>query len=223
MSDFSLMDAIKCRIFKLPRVPIADNITGEDMPVFRNLWEGIRTKMPKRGPGKAGSLDPLRTPLEFQTALEGLYGHYAKKFDRWSKQGIRVPPCFVGVCNDTSTSKLVYDFISGFEREDEDGPGKPENIRLELFRNFDEHDQPYARPQTLRIDSKQLEADELRDDKSRSVAKNEIERFRWEVRNRTNDASQADSLTDEDLLREVIETAGKPGRLGESIRCVVSV
>ena len=39
MSDFSLMDAIECGIVKLPRVPVADNIPGEEMPMFRNLWE----------------------------------------------------------------------------------------------------------------------------------------------------------------------------------------
>ncbi len=32
-----------------------------------------------------------------------------------------------------------------------------------------------------------------------------------------------DKVTDQDLLREVLNTVGKPGRLGESIRCVVSV
>ncbi len=38
MSDFSLMDAIECGIVKLPRVPVADNIPGGEMPRFRNLW-----------------------------------------------------------------------------------------------------------------------------------------------------------------------------------------
>ena len=47
MSDFSLMDAIECGIVKLPRVPVADNIPGAEMPMFRNLWEHIRTEMPK--------------------------------------------------------------------------------------------------------------------------------------------------------------------------------
>ena len=49
MSDFSLMDAIECGIVKLPRVPVADNIPGAEMPMFRNLWEHIGKKMPKRG------------------------------------------------------------------------------------------------------------------------------------------------------------------------------
>jgi type III restriction enzyme len=80
MSDFSLMDAIECGIVKLPRVPVADNIPGGEMPKFRNLWEHIRTAMPKKGRGKAEHLDPLSLPVELQTALEALYGHYQKTF-----------------------------------------------------------------------------------------------------------------------------------------------
>src|SRR5690349_6058688 len=68
MSDFSLMDAIESGIVKLPRVPVADNIPGEQMPMFRNLWEHIRTKMPKKGRGKGGKLDPLSLPPQLQTA-----------------------------------------------------------------------------------------------------------------------------------------------------------
>ena len=33
---------------KLPRVPVADNIPGEEVPVFRNLWEHIGKDMPKK-------------------------------------------------------------------------------------------------------------------------------------------------------------------------------
>jgi type III restriction enzyme len=34
MSDFSLMDAIECGIVKLPRVPVAENIPGNEMPMY---------------------------------------------------------------------------------------------------------------------------------------------------------------------------------------------
>jgi len=151
MSDFSLMDAIECGIVKLPRVPVADNIPGGEMPRFRNLWENIRTQMPRQGRGKAKNLDPLDLPVPLQTALEALYGHYAKTFELWSEAGIRVPPCFIVVCNNTSTSKLVYDYISGFHRENDDGSFNVVNGRLELFRNFDEYDNQLARPRTLLI------------------------------------------------------------------------
>ena len=62
MSDFSLMDAIECGIVKLPRVPVAENIPGDEMPMFRDLWENIRKDMPKKGRGKGGELDPLELP-----------------------------------------------------------------------------------------------------------------------------------------------------------------
>jgi type III restriction enzyme len=223
MSDFSLMDAIESGIVKLPRVPVADNIPGTEMPKFRNLWEHIRSRMPRKGRGKAAFLDPLSLPVELLTALEALYGHYKKTSDLWQDAGIRVPPCFIVVCNNTSTSKLVYDYISGFQRENEDGSTTLENGRLALFRNFDEHGNPLARPNTLLIDSEQLESGEKLDDNFRAMASDEIERFRREIVERTGDQRQAENITDQDLLREVMNTVGKPGRLGESTRCVVSV
>ncbi|TMW74482.1 restriction endonuclease [Thauera sp. UPWRP] len=223
MSDFSLMDAIECGIVKLPRVPVADNIPGGEMPKFRNLWEHIRSRMPKKGRGKAAALDPLSLPVELQTALEALYGHYRQTYELWQQAGIRVPPCFIVVCNNTSTSKLVYDYIAGFRREQEGETTTFENGRLALFRNFDDNGEPLARPRTLLIDSEQLESGEALDKNFRDIAGDEIERFRREIVERTGDRQRAENITDQDLLREVMNTVGKEGRLGESIRCVVSV
>ena len=95
--------------------------------------------------------------------------------------------------------------------------------RLELFRNYDEYGNPLARPNTLLIDSEQLESGDALDQNFRKMASDEIERFRREIIQRTGDQRQADNITDQDLLREVMNTVGKAGRLGESIRCVVSV
>ena len=223
MSDFSLMDAIECGIVKLPRVPVADNIPGNEMPMFRDLWHHIRSKMPKKGRGKSDALDPLSLPTQLQTALEALYGHNEKTFRLRQDAGISVPPCFIVVCNNTAASKLVYDYISGFSRPNSDGSSTFENGRLELFRNFDEHGNPFPRPNTLLIDSEQLESGEALDDNFRNMAADEIERFRREIVERTGDRSQGENLTDQDLLREVMNTVGKHGRLGASIRCVVSV
>ncbi|OXI77367.1 restriction endonuclease [Burkholderia sp. AU31280] len=223
MSDFSLMDAIECGIVKLPRVPVADNIPGAEMPIYRELWKHIGKKMPKKGRGKNAQLDPLAIPVELQTALEALYGHYRKTYEAWKQAGINVPPCFIVVCNNTATSKLVFDYISGFERMNEDGSITRVPGRLELFRNFDEHGEPLARPNTLLIDSEQLESGEALDDNFRGMAADEIERFKREIIDRTGDRRQAENLSDSELLREVMNTVGKQGRLGEQIRCVVSV
>jgi len=225
MCDFSLMDAIECGIVKLPRVPVADNIPGNEVPMFRNLWEHIRKDMPKKGRGKATGLDPLKLPTQLQTALEALYGHYEKTFNLWKEERMQLPPCFIVVCNNTSTSKLVYDYISGFEYpEKEDGVTPPPFLgKFPLFSNYDDYGNPLARPKTLLIDSEQLESGEALDDNFRTMAATEIDRFRREIIERTGDRNQADKLTDQDLLREVMNTVGKKDRLGESIRCVVSV
>jgi type III restriction enzyme len=98
-----------------------------------------------------------------------------------------------------------------------------ENGRLELFRNFDVNGNPLARPNTLLIDSEQLESGEKLDDNFRAMASDEIERFRRERIARSGDIREGEELTDQDLLREVMNTVGKPGRLGSGIRCVVSV
>ena len=189
MSDFSLMDAIECGIVKLPRVPVAENIPGDEMPMFRNLWEHIRKDMPKKGRGKGEELDPLKLPTQLQTALEALYGHYEKTFELWQERGHR-------------RAALLHhrlpehrDLEAGLRLHlrlppDERGRHRRtlENGRLALFRNFDEHGNPLARPNTLLIDSEQLEAGERWTTTSASMAADEIERFRREIVERTGDA-----------------------------------
>ena len=92
--DFSLMDAIECGIVKLPRVPVSDNVPGADMPIYRELWKHIGKKMPKKGRGKSGVLDPLNLPVELQTALDALYGHYQKTYALWQQAKIGCAPRF---------------------------------------------------------------------------------------------------------------------------------
>jgi type III restriction enzyme len=224
MSDFSLMDAIECGIVKLPRVPVAENIPGDEMPLYRKLWENIREDMPRRGRGQGEELDPDKLPIKLQTALQALYGHYEKTFELWQQRGIDVPPCFIIVCQNTAISKLVYDYVSGFSRQNPDGTATQHNGRLALFQNYDPVTlNPYPRPNTLLIDSEQLESGEKLDDTFRTFAADEIERFRREKVERTGDPHAADAITDQDLLREVMNTVGKAGQLGAQVRCVVSV
>ena len=117
----------------------------------------------------------------------------------------------------------MYDFISGFHRQHEDGSASLVNGRLELFRNFDDYGNPLARPHTLLIDSEQLDSGEALGKDFRAAAGDEIARFRKEIIARTGDRRQAESLSDHDLLREVMNTVGVAGRLGGATRCVVSV
>jgi type III restriction enzyme len=226
VSDFSLMDAIECGIVKLPRIPVADNSVGSDLPIYRDLWEHIGKQMPKKGASKAGNLDPLAStfPSQLQTALYALYSHYEKTYEVWKQAGLDTPPVFIVVCNNTATSKLVYEWISGFEREDEDGSMRFKHAgHLKLFRNFDEHGNRLTEFKTLLVDSEALESGETLDDSYREQMGAQIEQFKRELTERKQDAHAGDNITDTDVLREILNTVGRKGRLGEKIHCVVSV
>jgi type III restriction enzyme len=222
VSDFSLLDAIECGIVKLPRIPVSDNLPDKDLPLYRNLWDHIGKRMPRKGRGRGIAQDPRDLPTELETAIQALYGHYKETFELWETHGVEVPPVFIVVCNNTATSKLVHDYIAGFKSTDATGAEHFHNGRLELFRNFDEFGNPLARPRTLLIDSQQLESGEALDPAFRSAAAPEIARFKRELVEQDPSAAEKE-VDDARLLREVMNTVGKKGRLGESVRCVVSV
>ncbi|SDL48234.1 BPTD_3080 family restriction endonuclease [Aliiruegeria lutimaris] len=221
VSDFSLMDAIECGIVKLPRVPVADNLPGQPEPLYRNLWPAIRKSMPKKQKGEKKP-DPLKLPIELQVAIEALYGHYKKTYELWEKEGVGIPPVFVLVCNNTTNSELVYEYISGFEREDSEGVVSFTQGKQELFQNFTDDGQRLPKPRSLLIDSQRIDSGEAIDKAFREAHAEEIEAFRREKAAREGQEA-ARELTDEDVLREVMNTVGKKGRLGEQVRCVVSV
>lgn len=223
MSDFSLMDAIECGIVKLPRVPVMDNVPGGDTPMFRNLWDYVGKQLPKKGRGNSKGLDPQKLPNELLTAIDALYGHYEKTYELWREAGVGVDPVFIVVCNNTATSKLVHDYIAGYEIEDADGTITPVRGKCPLFRNFDPDGAALPRMRTLLIDSIQLESGEAISADFREAAKSEIARFKDELIQRTGDRVAAEKIDDAAILREVMNTVGRKGQLGEGIRCVVSV
>ena len=118
------------------------------------------------------------------------------------------------VCNNTKVSKLVYDWIAGWEKKDTDGENVVVKGNLPIFNNEDNgvwSDQL----NTLLIDSNQLESGEALKGEFKKAAHTQIEHFKREM--------NTDKVTDADLLREAMNTVGKKGKLGEQIKCVVSV
>ena len=74
-------------IVKLPRVPVADNVVRDEMPLYRESCGNILAKDAKKGTWRKKP-DPLLYLLMLQTALEALYGHYEKVYESWQKDGI---------------------------------------------------------------------------------------------------------------------------------------
>jgi len=226
VSDFSLIDAIEAGIVKVPRVPVADDSMTGDQPTYRDLWLRIRDDLPKKGRKTDEVGGEPKLPVELQGALHSLYGNYEKYFRLWEQnaearaRGI-TPPVFIVVCNNTNVSKLVFDYVAGWERL----IGEKlvvQSGQLPIFRNDDGNGGWLHRPNTILVDSQQLESGESMSDDFKKIAAREIDEFKTEYRTRFP-GRDAENLTDEDLLREVMNTVGKAGKLGEHVKCVVSV
>ena len=224
VSDFSLMDAIECGIVKLPRIPVADNIPDAEVPVFRELWEHIGKLMPKKGRGGGGGQDdPNKLPELLKSALIALYGDYREEATAWERGGVSIPPVMIVVCNNTASSKLVYEWISGWDEANEDGDlTNKSQGNLDLFSNYDKHGNRLPLPKTLLIDSAQLESGDALSPEFRKAASVEIQQFKQEINVRRG-SGEVGEISDSELLREVMNTVGKKGKLGEQVRCVVSV
>jgi len=222
VSDFALVEAIESGIVKIPRVPVDDNATTPDVK-YLHLWEAIGADLPKKG-RSAGEVTPDQMPAALEGAIQSLYDSYGKSYAIWEKSEARdqgqPAPVFIVVCNNTTVSKMVYDFIAGWEKP----IGKDKTVlvpgNLDLFSNV-AGGKWIDRPRTILVDSQQFESDEGLSAEFKKVAAAEIEEFRAEYAKIPG--KKAEDIDDAQILREVMNTVGKRGKLGEPVRCVVSV
>jgi type III restriction enzyme len=225
-SDFSLIDAIEAGIVKVPRVPVTDDSMTGEQPTYRDLWLRIREELPRKGRKTAEVTGEPKLPVELQGALLSLYGNYEKYYRLWEQnaearaRGI-TPPVFIVVCNNTNVSKLVFDFVAGWEKQIGE-QAVAQAGQLLIFRNDDGNGGWLHRPNTILVDSTQLESGGAMSDDFKKIAAREIEEFKADYRLRFP-GRDTGNLADEDLLREVMNTVGKVGKLGEHVKCVVSV
>ncbi|MBN1871231.1 MAG: DEAD/DEAH box helicase family protein, partial [Candidatus Omnitrophica bacterium] len=225
--DFSLLDALECGVVKIPRLPVeSDTIKAEEEPEFRNLWLYVRDDLPRKGmrTGKGDyDLTNFTLPTKLQESLESLYGSYEKNYkvylEHRKKRPDVMPPVMIVVCNNTTVSEIVYRWIAGYSKETPNAGEVIVKGNLGIFRNEDGV-RFLDRPNTLLIDSAQIDSGEKINDEFKKVFSKEIEDFHKEYHKRF---PGRDDPTDEELLREVMNTVGKPGKLGENIKCVVSV
>ena len=204
MSDFSLIDAIEAGIVKVPRVPVADDSMTGGQPTYRDLWLRIREDLPRKGRKTEEVVGEPKLPVELQGALHSLYGNYEKYFRIWEQnaeahaRGI-TPPVFIVVCNNTNVSKLVFDYVAGWEKQIGE-QAVAQAGHLDIFRKDDGNGGWLHRPSTILVDSQQLESGESMSDDFKKIAAREIDEFKAEYRARFP-GRDAENLTDEDLLR----------------------
>jgi type III restriction enzyme len=239
VSDFSLIEAIESGLVKIPFLPESDNSQELAMPVLRNLYEHVRDELPKKGQKKKKSEAakeggkyremPPQLPSLVKNALDQFYNHYQEYYKGVRKNNeersniFSAPPVFIAVCNNTSVSKELYKYIAGYEYENKESKTEVVHGVKELFSNYDvTTNRPLKRPPTLLIDSDALENGEQINDDFKKIFASEIEEFKKDYA-RMKGQGSIEKITDAEILREVVNTVGKQGKLGAHIRCVVSV
>ena len=121
VSDFSLIDAIEAGIVKVPRVPVADDSMVGEQPTYRDLWLRIRDELPKKGRKTEPAGGDPTCRWNWKGRLTSLYSNYEKYYRQWEQnqegqeRGL-TPPVFIVVCNNTNVSKLVFDYMAGWEK-----------------------------------------------------------------------------------------------------------
>jgi len=239
VTDFGLVEAIEAGLVKIPFLPEED--TGQSLkgPVLRNLYEHCKTALPRKGQEKARSEakkkgekvveTPPSLPPTLVAALQMFVRHYEKYEAGMRRSGERgldlltEPPVFIVVCNNTTVSKEVFKYIAGWEVEGEDGHTLAYSGAFDCFSNYDPVTKARrTKPPTLLIDSDALEYSGQVDADFKKVFAPEIEQFKKDFRIQYPERS-AEDIDEAVILREVVNTVGKRGRLGAHVRCVVSV
>lgn len=240
VSDFGLVDAIESGLVKIPFLPSSDDTIGLTDPVLRNIYEHVSKELPKKGQKAKKAEDKKngknqRTPEpapNLPSLLNVAIDQFVKDYEAYEK-GIReegeaamnlfsTPPVFIVVCNNTSVSKEVFKMMAGYESTDTDGNTIYVPGHYDIFSNYKDG-MPLKKQPSLLIDSAAVEdAGNVVSDEFKRIYKNEIEQFKRDYAT-LHGAGSADQLTDGDILREVVNSVGKPKTLGAHIRLVVSV
>lgn len=242
VTDFGLIESIEAGLVKIPFLPESDNTQDLDQPFLANLYSKIveidPNAFPRKGQKKKKSEakkegvklseEPPKLPSQLRSALDMFYKNY-EDYAKGDRQRLEVrrdlftaPPVFIVVCNNTTVSKEVYKYIAGYEFTDAQGETNVVNGILPTFDNYDQNKRPKKRPPTLLIDSDALENSDQINDEFKKIFADEIEVFRRDYA-RVHGQGSAENISDAEILREVVNTVGQQGKLGQDIRCVVSV
>lgn len=208
VSDFGLVDAIESGIVKVPRLPVLQeggevktDDAGRPDPKYFRLWHHITENL-KPGDRTGRRVRPEAVYREAESALITLAEQWRQRFEQYRTATATqqmIPPAMIVVCQDTETSQLFFEALSG-ERQEEvpTAKGKSESRTVyEKSRILPEFQNEEGVLRTIRIDSKLLQALQA------------------------DDGSSKDEKVTE--MRRIIDTVGKPGMPGEHVRCIVSV
>ena len=215
VSDYPLIEAMEAGLVKIPQAPFNFKDAERYLNIYQSCLQEERAGQP-RASNKTLTFrwkdaDPPNCAT-LHDAMNLLYADYAAEYRQWAERypneqrPATVPgnPVMAVIMNSIANANAMFEFLTD--------PGKGKK----LFRNL-----PTEPPRTIilhsRIDQDQDNAGTV-DKEVRANARPLAAAYRRHYPN-----SWTDNATDDDILRDVLTTVGKPGLPGEKVRCVVSV
>ena len=200
VSDYPLSDAIEAGLTKIPRVPVRDDSSDPEDPVYRNVYRRSEKRL------DGGNMqDPARS------LLDEMHAHYRERVEP-AYRGSGIVPAMIVVANTIANAEQLYRWIAGYQ----DAEGRWIAGHLPLFSNVRQDGGGYvAHPPTLVVHSKITDggADALTG-QARTITEEQARLHAPEAK--TLEERRRD-------LRDVFMTVGRAGQAGEGIRCVISV
>ena len=206
VSDFPLMDSIESGLVKIPQVPVDDDSDAGDVK-WRNLYANTTPNTVRRD----------AVPAELKRALDALYRSYEQKYGLWMgpddpAMRMPTPPVLIVVADKISNATAISEHIAGWSEELEDGTVVCRDGAYPLLANYRDG-QPTDRAHTLLVHSQLEDESKLTQSAKSQTIKSQAARLK----------EPGDTRDDKEVVRGALNSVGKPGGLGEHIRCVVSV
>ena len=204
ITDYPLIEAIEAGLVKIPRVPIVEDSDAETSKAARNVYENT--------PNKELAISQLTQPVE--PLLRALIVHHEKNAIQW-RSDWKIEPVFIVVANSIKNAIVLYQHIAGYKTEgDEWVPGN-----FEQFSNIkSDRSGPRTTPPTILVTSRI-------DDMERQSTTDENRGIDQQIEIHAPDLVEIHGKRAKfkERMREIFLTVGKPNKLGEHIKCVVSV
>ena len=206
VSDYSLLDAMEAGLVKIPQLPTALGETKAKAE-WRDLYANSEPEEKEHfNPDEAGK------NIILKEALQGLYENYSQLNQNWSERHARSEsngsapiPVIAIIMNRVESANHMFQYIAEGKSAD----------RLPLLSNALDETKP---PNTILVHS-QLESNEKEAQVPKAIAA-AIHKLAERYRKHYTFPEKARPAA---IMREVMNTVGKPGRPGEFVRCVISV
>lgn len=203
VSDFGLNDAIEAGLVKTPRVVIRDGVIPDTKTLKPKLYHLYREPEVGEDLNRRGAQPHEALPMLVQQAYALLGQDWREAVNAWKSAGQPAPPVMLTVCNRTETAARIEYYLNSGDA-----------MISELT----------APNKTLRVDSRVLEKAEVGE--TAKVDKDYEQRLR-DIVESTNIPPDAKArlldMKKEELLRELVDTVGRPRKAGQNLQSVISV